>query len=59
MNKRALDVAEALARLPMFKALDPAQLAVVCAGTRVVRGERGQVLFAKGDSARSFLASFW
>ena len=54
MNKRTLDVAEMLARLPMFKELDPAQLAVICAGTRAVRGERGQVLFAKGDPARVF-----
>jgi hypothetical protein len=34
MNKRTPDVAEMLARLPMFKELEPSQLAVICAGAR-------------------------
>ena len=54
MNKRTLDIAQTLARLPMFAQLGCAELSLVRAGTRAVRAERGEVLFAKGDPAHAF-----
>ena len=51
MNTGPFDVAGALSGLPIFQQLRPQELAVVSAGTTVVRAMRGQVLFAKGELA--------
>lgn len=51
MSKRPLDVAGALSSLALFQSLDAEALALLSQGTTVLRAERGQILFAKGDPA--------
>jgi CRP-like cAMP-binding protein len=47
-------VREALARLPLFDQLAPAQLDLVAAGTRQARLGRGEILFHAGDACDAF-----
>ena len=54
MARKRLDVASALASIPMFRQLAPEQLAEIVRGTRIVRGARGALLFHKGDLPTGF-----
>lgn len=54
MARKRLDVAGALRNVPMFRQLAPERLTQIAAGTRIVRGTRGDLLFHKGDLPTGF-----
>jgi CRP-like cAMP-binding protein len=58
MNKPRIDIAAALARLPLFQELSAEQLAPLAAATRERRLSRGELLFNKGDLPHGFYIIF-
>jgi CRP-like cAMP-binding protein len=54
MARKRFDTQAALANLPLFRQLTPAQLAQIAQGTRIVRATRGDLLFRKGDAPSGF-----
>jgi CRP-like cAMP-binding protein len=50
----AIDIQQSLARLPLFAALNPEQIAQIAANARAKRLHKGAILFQKGDPCRGF-----
>lgn len=49
-----IDIVTSLAQLPLFHALTAEQLAILAAGTREKRLQKGELLFQKGDKPKGF-----
>ena len=54
-----IDIANIIARLPLFVEVPPAQLQHVAAESREKRLAKGEMLFHKGDPARGFFVIIW
>jgi CRP-like cAMP-binding protein len=52
--RREMDIPGLLARLPLFSALTPEQIAPLAAASRERRLAKGEMLFQKGDPAKGF-----
>jgi len=54
MPRAEIRVTEFLARLPLFNDLDPAELERIADGTRVLRLQKGEMVFRQGDPCEGF-----
>lgn len=54
MTAPAINTADVLTRLPLFRELAPEQIAALAAATRERRAARGELLFHRGDAPRGF-----